>query len=146
MVTTFSSIVVLNVHYTKGSWRWFSSHNLLYHSCWKVRTSCYFLFCLSTDCGTESDDIDMDKEKELCCFSEWGSILEEQCKKRDSDCISLSPFGLATHKLQEDVWLNPEPYDKDMVTYLYSAADSWLKQLNVNDHHDFNFFTSNLTL
>ncbi|XP_057446504.1 uncharacterized protein LOC130738527 [Lotus japonicus] len=98
------------------------------------------------DCGTESDDIDMDKEKELCCFSEWGSILEEQCKKRDSDCISLSPFGLATHKLQEDVWLNPEPYDKDMVTYLYSAADSWLKQLNVNDHHDFNFFTSNLTL
>ncbi|CAN1809126.1 hypothetical protein LINPERHAP1_LOCUS25542 [Linum perenne] len=54
--------------------------------------------------------------------------------------IPLPPFGLATYKLQGDLWItNVTDYNK--LVYLHSAADSWLKQLNMY-HHDFNFFTS----
>ena len=91
----------------------------------------------------ECDDIEI--EKDICWSSGWGSIVGEKCKKKNSGYISLPPFGLATYKMQEDLWLNPEPYDYERISYLYSAADSWLKQLNVY-HHDFNFFTLHPTL
>ncbi|KAG0498562.1 hypothetical protein HPP92_002861 [Vanilla planifolia] len=58
-----------------------------------------------------------------------------------SNCISLSPFGLATYKMQGDIWINPETMDHERMMTLYSAADSWLKQLRVH-HHDFNFFVN----
>ncbi|KAL2967619.1 hypothetical protein AAZX31_16G185900 [Glycine max] len=85
------------------------------------------------DCAMECDDIDIGND--LHC-----SIQGEKCKEKNSGHVSLLPFGLATYKMQGDIWLNPEPYDNEKVSYLYSAADSWLKQLNVH-HHDFNFFT-----
>ncbi|KAJ6369371.1 hypothetical protein OIU76_027747 [Salix suchowensis] len=55
--------------------------------------------------------------------------------------IPLPPFGLATYKMQGDLWINPETSDDERMIYLESAAGSWLKQLNVH-HHDYNFFTS----
>ncbi|KAF4373530.1 hypothetical protein CsatB_016058 [Cannabis sativa] len=61
-------------------------------------------------------------------------------EKAEKGRISLPPFGLATYKMEGDVWLKPETSDYERVVNLYSAADSWLKQLNVK-HHDFNFFT-----
>ncbi|KFK42312.1 hypothetical protein AALP_AA2G239500 [Arabis alpina] len=57
--------------------------------------------------------------------------------------VSLSPFGLVTYKLQGDLWGNQESRDQERLVYLRSAADSWLKQLNVHDHHDYNFFSMN---
>ncbi|CAA7043106.1 unnamed protein product [Microthlaspi erraticum] len=52
--------------------------------------------------------------------------------------IPLLPFGLATYKMQGDLW-GKTGFDQDRLFYLQRAADSWLKQLNA-DHHDFNFF------
>ncbi|XP_073017366.1 uncharacterized protein [Primulina eburnea] len=54
--------------------------------------------------------------------------------------ISLTPFGLATYKMQGDVWLSEKnAQDKEKLGTLLSAADSWLKQLGVQ-HHDFDYF------
>ncbi|XP_019436819.1 PREDICTED: uncharacterized protein LOC109347833 [Lupinus angustifolius] len=91
------------------------------------------------DCAMENDD-DFDLGKDICCYNEWRSIVKERLKKKESGCISLPPFGLATYKMQENLWLKPDPRDYERVCYLYSAAESWLKQLNVY-HHDINFFT-----
>lgn len=88
------------------------------------------------DCAMGCDGIAI--ENDLYCSSQG-----EKCKKPNSDHVSLIPFGLATYKMQGDVWL--DPYDNEKISYLYSAADSWLKQLNVY-HHDFNFFTIHSTL
>lgn len=59
------------------------------------------------------------------------------------DVASLSPFGLATYKMEGDFWLNQGNSDYLRNIDLYNAADSWLKQLNFH-HHDFNFFSQNL--
>lgn len=53
--------------------------------------------------------------------------------------FSLPPFGLATYKTQGSLWNNPETGDNKRMVSLFSAADSWLKQLGVQ-HHDFNYF------
>ncbi|XP_068640262.1 uncharacterized protein [Aristolochia californica] len=55
--------------------------------------------------------------------------------------IPLPPFGLATYKMQGSVWINSEAGDQERLMSLFSAADSWLKQLRV-EHHDFNYFSS----
>lgn len=90
------------------------------------------------DCTMECDDIDIGNDL-------YYSIQEEKCKKQKSEHVSLLPFGLATYKMQGEVWLSPDPYECERRSYLYNAADSWLKQLNVH-HHDFNFFTIHSTL
>ncbi|KAK7278330.1 hypothetical protein RJT34_23358 [Clitoria ternatea] len=86
-----------------------------------------------------------DTGNDTCCSNGWRSIIGEECKKKNSGCISLSPFGLATYKMQRDIWLNSDPSDNQSVLDMYNAADSWLKQLN-SHHHDFNFFTLHSTL
>lgn len=89
----------------------------------------------------EYDDINIGKD---ICNSE--SIGGEKCQKKKPSFISLAPFGLATYKMQGDLWLNPESSsDHERLAFMYSAADSWLKQLNVH-HHDFNFFSFHSTL
>ncbi|XP_031373743.1 uncharacterized protein LOC116188488 isoform X2 [Punica granatum] len=86
-------------------------------------------------------------------FLDNGEELDEKetlkdtcCKERAHDKISLSPFGLATYKMQGDLWVNPEmtpEYLKFM--HLQNAAHSWLKQLNAY-HHDLSFFTHHSAL
>ena len=61
-------------------------------------------------------------------------------KREEGKSISLPPFGLASYKMQGDVWLSDENgLDRERMTSLLSVADSWLKQLRVQ-HHDFNYF------
>ncbi|KAJ7970113.1 Protein of unknown function (DUF789) [Quillaja saponaria] len=97
------------------------------------------------DIGMECDDNDMGKD--MCCSDVVGRTAGEKSNKASSSCLSLPPFGLATYKMQGDLWLKPvsSSDDYERISYLYSAADSWLKQLNVH-HHDFNFFTFHSTL
>ncbi|CAK8532374.1 unnamed protein product [Lathyrus sativus] len=99
------------------------------------------------DFELENHGMDIDKDKDLCCLiSGWENIVgHHDSKKKSKSSISLPPFGLATYKMQSDLWLNSDPYDYESISYLYSAAESWLKQLNI-DHHDFNFFGSNSIL
>ncbi|KAF3975554.1 hypothetical protein ACB098_04G057900 [Castanea mollissima] len=79
------------------------------------------------------------------CHPESSRIVEEECKEESKDGISLPPFGLATYKLHGDVWVKPHTSDYERMIHLYSASESWLKQLGVH-HHDFNFFTFHSTM
>lgn len=58
--------------------------------------------------------------------------------------IPVPPFGLATYKMQGNVWVpgGKSGTDQERLTSLLSVADSWLKQLQVQ-HHDFDYFTGN---
>ncbi|KAF8085528.1 hypothetical protein N665_0665s0037 [Sinapis alba] len=60
--------------------------------------------------------------------------------------LHLAPFGLVTYKMQGGLWGRQESGDQERLVYLGSAAESWLKQLNVHDHHDYNFFSVNKSL
>lgn len=63
-----------------------------------------------------------------------------QAKRKEGECIALPPFGLATYKMQGDMWMSDgDGQDREKIMSLLSAADSWLKQLRV-EHHDFNHF------
>ncbi|XP_071727766.1 uncharacterized protein [Rutidosis leptorrhynchoides] len=61
-------------------------------------------------------------------------------KDENEKVLDIVPFGLATYKMQPEVWINPHKNDSEKLKDLGSAASSWLKQLHVN-HPDFNFFT-----
>lgn len=69
------------------------------------------------------------------------NIENPKRKRNEGDDISLLPFGLATYKMQGDVWVPGScGQDLERLMSLLSVADSWLKQLRV-EHHDFNYFT-----
>ena len=62
-------------------------------------------------------------------------------KQKDREGMWLPPFGLATYKMQGDVWVSGRgSRDQERLVSILSVADSWLKQLRVQ-HHDFNYFT-----
>ncbi|KAL6538276.1 hypothetical protein OROGR_012264 [Orobanche gracilis] len=61
-------------------------------------------------------------------------------KRMEGESISVPPFGLASYKMQGDVWMSDKNgNDRERIVSLLSVADSWLKQLRVQ-HHDFNYF------
>ncbi|XP_022867278.1 uncharacterized protein LOC111386995 isoform X2 [Olea europaea var. sylvestris] len=63
-----------------------------------------------------------------------------ESKRKEGESISLPPFGMATYKMQGDVWISTKNgRDQERLVSLLSVADSWLKQLRVQ-HHDFNYF------
>ncbi|MQL93790.1 hypothetical protein Taro_026446 [Colocasia esculenta] len=70
-----------------------------------------------------------------------GRVKHEEKIKHEGDAIVLPPFGLATYKMQKQVWVNHQAEDRQKIASLFSVADSWLKQLNVY-HPDFSFFRS----
>ncbi|MQM18251.1 hypothetical protein Taro_051237 [Colocasia esculenta] len=59
-----------------------------------------------------------------------GRVKHEEKMKHEGDAIALPPFGLATYKMQKQVWVNHQAEDRQKIASLFSAADSWLKQLN----------------
>lgn len=67
-------------------------------------------------------------------------IENAERKRKEGEGISLPPFGLATYKMQGNVWVSGNfGRDQERLVSLLSVADSWLKQLRVQ-HHDFNYF------
>jgi hypothetical protein len=54
--------------------------------------------------------------------------------------MALAPFGLATYKLDAEVWASPNSGDQEHIPSLFDAAQSWLKEHNIH-HHDFNYFS-----
>ncbi|KVH95886.1 uncharacterized protein LOC112527574 [Cynara cardunculus var. scolymus] len=64
-------------------------------------------------------------------------------KREEGEGIRLPPFGLATYKMQGEVWISSRNRkDQEKLVSLVSVADSWLRQLGVQ-HHDFNHFMGN---
>lgn len=62
-------------------------------------------------------------------------------KRQRKEGICVPAFGLATYKMQGDVWISGKK-DKEKIASFVSVADSWLRQLGVQ-HHDFNHFMGN---
>ncbi|KAI3745014.1 hypothetical protein L1987_58114 [Smallanthus sonchifolius] len=61
-------------------------------------------------------------------------------KNGEKEGIHLRAFGMATHKMQGDVWISGgNGKDQEKLISLLNVAGCWLKQLNVQ-HHDFNYF------
>lgn len=56
--------------------------------------------------------------------------------------ISLPVFGLASYKFRGSLWTSNSGSDRQLVTSLTQAADSWLRVLQVN-HPDYLFFCRN---
>ncbi|GJZ03816.1 hypothetical protein Tco_0537091 [Tanacetum coccineum] len=51
-------------------------------------------------------------------------------KRKEGEGIRLPPFGLATYKMQGDVWISSKNQkDQEKLVSLMSVADSWLRQL-----------------
>ncbi|ONK64035.1 uncharacterized protein A4U43_C07F21430 [Asparagus officinalis] len=73
------------------------------------------------------------------------AVIERNNRHKDINRISLPSFGLATYKMHGTFWMNPEMGDEERLVSLYSAADSWLKQLRVH-HHDFHFFSTHSSM
>lgn len=88
--------------------------------------------CFLTYHTLSSSFQDMDIEDDIECA---------QRKRKEGEDISLPPFGLATYKMQGNVWASGKSgRDQERLASLSSVADSWLKQLRVQ-HPDFSFFT-----
>ncbi|XP_059647243.1 uncharacterized protein LOC132293690 [Cornus florida] len=90
-------------------------------------------------------DAALENYEDIPCSGVVEEILGCKSKEKESDGVALPPFGLASYKMQGDLWMKPSTSDHERLMYLYSAADSWLKQLSVQ-HHDFSYFTSHSTM
>ncbi|KAI9092490.1 hypothetical protein K1719_027618 [Acacia pycnantha] len=91
----------------------------------------------------EYEDIELGKA--ICCCGSGGGPQKGMMVGDGGGWMSVPPFGVATYKMQGDIWVNPDSFDSERLAFLYSAADSWLKQLN-HHQHDFNFFTLHSSL
>ncbi|KAK4745344.1 hypothetical protein SAY87_011656 [Trapa incisa] len=93
--------------------------------------------CFLTYHTLSSSFQDMDLEDHM----EWAQIRMKGKKEGEGGEIALHPFGLATYKMQGNVWTSGKSgRDQERLMSLLGVADSWLKQLCVQ-HHDFNYFT-----
>lgn len=101
----------------------------------------YILHVLADD-TMENADTNIEHAK---CHHEVMGNVGQKSKEESNVGISLPPFGLAAYKLQGDLWIMPQKSARERMIHLYSAADSWLKQLGIY-HHDFNFFTFHATM
>ncbi|KAG6514622.1 hypothetical protein ZIOFF_024990 [Zingiber officinale] len=72
------------------------------------------------------NSIESDDEKDL--YSVIGRI-NKPVKKNGRNAIALSPFGLSTYKMQEDLWKDPKSFDNETLNALYNEAYYWLTQL-----------------
>ncbi|KAK2989512.1 hypothetical protein RJ640_005404, partial [Escallonia rubra] len=137
---TYPGLMTLkNVDLSPASWMavaWYPIYHIPTKGNVKDLSACFLTFHTLSS-SFQDDAVDNDEEAE--------DPLLEKSKGKGSGKIFLPPFGLATYKMQGDVWINSDASEYGRLIDLHSAADSWLKQLNVL-HHDFNFFTSHSTM
>ncbi|KAB1212969.1 hypothetical protein CJ030_MR5G025780 [Morella rubra] len=135
-----------SVDLSPASWMavaWYPIYHIPRQRSEKDLSACFLTYhTLSSTFQEENADINIRKATR---HSEATRMEGEKSEEETNGGISLPPFGLATYKLQGDLWIRPQTSDHGRMIHLYSAADSWLKQLSVF-HHDFNFFTFHSTV
>ncbi|MQL81169.1 hypothetical protein Taro_013628 [Colocasia esculenta] len=88
------------------------------------------------------DNISMETVEHINCTDVKSEEVKMITKEENGGTnISLSPFGLASYRMQSHVWIDPKSEDYERLTSLWRAAASWLMQLDVY-HSDFTFFSS----
>ncbi|XAR65541.1 hypothetical protein NMG60_11009694 [Bertholletia excelsa] len=143
---TYPGLLTLkSIHLSPASWMavsWYPIYHIPAKGSVKDLSACFLTFhTLSSFFQDTEVDEDLEIRNEISCSEVLEEILGRNSRRGYTGEVSLPPFGLATYKMQGDVWINPQACDDERLIYLYSAADSWLKQLGVH-HHDFSFFTT----
>ncbi|VFQ64574.1 unnamed protein product [Cuscuta campestris] len=143
LAEVFPGLMTLkNIDLSPASWiavAWYPIYHIpMKGNCKNCLSTCFLTYhTLSSSSQVSKSDEDENKMYDL---------VNEEGGDFDSIEDSLYPFGLATYRLEEDIWMDSLTYDDyETIVDLYSAADSWLKQLNFW-HHDFNFFTSQFSI
>nr|GMD67990.1 uncharacterized protein LOC109175150 [Ipomoea batatas] len=123
---------------TKGTWKdRLSTCFLTYHSLFKKVHS------LSPSLQGVNPNVDENDEKGKTSLE---MVKGEEGEEIDKSGEALYPFGMATYRLDDEIWINSHTYDDyEKIIDLYNAAESWLKKLKFW-HHDFNFFTSQFSM
>jgi hypothetical protein len=114
---------------------WYPIYHIPYQRNVKDLTACFLTY--HTISSTFQDHV-LETMTNDCCHPASDGKQNGQLDKKINK-VSLPPFGFAAHKIQGSLWTNPRTGDRKRMDSLFSAADSWLKQLGVQ-HHDFNFF------
>ncbi|KAI3795360.1 hypothetical protein L1987_38012 [Smallanthus sonchifolius] len=72
-------------------------------------------------------------------YDEYHNEISKK-KNEEKEGIHLRAFGMATHKMQGNMWISGgNGKNQEKLVSLLNVAGCWLKQLNVQ-HHDFNYF------
>lgn len=118
-----------NVDLSPASWMavaWYPIYHIPMGRTIKDLSTCFLTY---HTLSSSFQDMDLDED-----------IENDERKRQEGEGISLPPFGLATYKMQGNVWVSGNcGRDQERLVSLLSVADSWLKQLRVQ-HHDFNYF------
>ncbi|XP_072995367.1 uncharacterized protein [Typha latifolia] len=125
-----------SVELSPASWMsvaWYPIYHIPSHGNLRDMSTCFLTY--HTLSSLFQDNTAMDMKDGMSD----GIAYQAGRKIKQNKCVTLSPFGLASYRMLETLWNNPETSDDRRICTLYSAADSWLKQLGVY-HHDFNFF------
>lgn len=118
-----------NVDLSPASWMavaWYPIYHIPMGRTIKDLSTCFLTY---HTLSSSFQDMDLDDD-----------IENDERKRKEGEGISLPSFGLATYKMQGNVWVSGNcGRDQERLVSLLSVADSWLKQLRVQ-HHDFNYF------
>ncbi|XP_059454483.1 uncharacterized protein LOC132184758 [Corylus avellana] len=150
LAQNYPSLMTLkNVDLSPASWMavaWYPIYHIPSQKNEKDLSACFLSYhtLSSTFQDNAAEDADTINRKETL-HPEAMRTVGDKSKEESGGGISLPPFGLATYKLQGDLWIKPHTSDRERMIHLYSAAESWLKQLGIQ-HHDFNFFSFHCTL
>ncbi|KAB1224162.1 hypothetical protein CJ030_MR2G024402 [Morella rubra] len=108
----------------------------------KELSACFLTYhLLSSSCQGLPSRIPEEEADKFQCIGSLGKKDGGRTSLKGE--VSLSPFALATYKIQGDLWMNPAgtPDHKERIISYQNAAHSWLKQIGFQ-HNDFNFFIS----
>ncbi|XP_042450219.1 uncharacterized protein LOC122034930 isoform X2 [Zingiber officinale] len=131
-----------NVDISPASWMsvaWYPIYHIPSSRNVKDLSACFLTYhIMSASFRGSTENIVPEEMVEESCSTNVSNVMQ---KKEGDNSISLSPFGLATYKLQRGLWLNHGIADSELMSTLYNAAHRRLKRLGV-EHHDFDFFTT----
>ncbi|KAM7479539.1 hypothetical protein LguiA_027752 [Lonicera macranthoides] len=143
-IHTYRGLTTLkNVDLSPASWMavaWYPIYHVPAKISMKEMQACFITY--HTLSAYYQDYFNGNEEFEKVIFPRSEVVPEDALEGRvkASNIIYLPPFGLATYKMQGDVWVNPTTSDPAQLYELQNNAYSWLRQLGVQ-HHDYNFFT-----
>ncbi|XP_076889155.1 uncharacterized protein LOC143539839 [Bidens hawaiensis] len=120
-----------SVDLSPASWMavaWYPIYHIPMRRTIKDMSTCFLTYHTLSSSFQDTNNSDNEYQNEL------------SKKKKEEIGIRLRAFGMATYKMQGDVWISGgNGEDQEKLVLLLNVAGCWLKQLNVQ-HHDFSYF------
>ncbi|KAJ0434154.1 hypothetical protein HanRHA438_Chr17g0818991 [Helianthus annuus] len=121
-----------SVDLSPASWMavaWYPIYHIPMGRTIKDLSTCFLTYHTLSSSFQDADDTDNEYQNDA-----------SKKKNKEEVGIRLRAFGMATYKMQGDVWISGgNGKDQEKLVSLLNVAGCWLKQLNVQ-HHDFNYF------